>query len=203
MTPFKLPFLSVALGGALLVHLGCAGDESSAHYDVSVDSGIAPDKLLVSLTDQEANMLCDATADAASEIYSFERQRDAACTLVGVTLSLARRPDGMFQVDRAACERSRDECLMNVMRSEVVETRTCEFHPMRATTGAACTASVAEYETCMTAALYATVTALDPWSCALLAAQPLAASPSGLPKAELEVPECASFEAKCGALPAP
>jgi len=159
---------------------------------------------LLSLSDQEALQLCDATGDAVSEIYSHELQVDAACTVAGVSLSIVQGADGRFQLDRAACERAHSECVMNAGRSTPVETRMCELHPMRMSSGAACSATVAEYERCVSATLHAAADLIADWDCAYFATQPLNALPSAsmaLPAAPIDVPECADFEAKCGALP--
>ena len=189
-------FRTAAVGGTLLLHLGCGGDEGSAS---AVESGLPPDKTLVTLTDAEAQQLCAATADAADEIYSLELRKEVGCTLAGATLSVVLRPDGSFGIDRTSCERARDQCLADGEWTEGTATQTCELHPMRNTTGTACTASVEEYESCVGAFLQASADAFASLDCATLAAQRMTSLPSmSKPTANLHVPECAAFEAKCG-----
>ena len=192
---------TVAIGGAVLLHLGCAGDDASA--GAAVDSGLAPDRSLVSLTDAEALQLCTATADAAKEIFPLELRMESTCTLAAVTLSLVRRADGTFGIDRMACERARDQCLEHAEWSGTDEPPMCELHPMRSTTGAACTASVADYERCASAVLHTSAALVATLNCASLAAQSATALPSmSSPTADIDIPECESFEAKCGGRPA-
>ena len=63
--------------------------------------------------------------------------------------------------------------------------------------------SVADYERCASAVLHASVDLVETLNCASLAAQSATALPSmSNPTADIDIPECDSFEAKCGGRPA-
>lgn len=178
---------------ALLLVAACGDAEAPA-----IRSGLASDKLLTTLTPEEAFQLCDATGDVVSEFFPLDLILESACSVVGSSQSVALASHG-FVIDQETCELHRDECLVERRKAPVTQTSTCDLAQLERSK--TCVATVAEYERCATAKLRAGAMYIEEhWTCAGFAAQGVSGfnTATQMNTPQLAVPECEAYEAKCG-----
>ncbi|HKU40909.1 MAG TPA: hypothetical protein VJR89_22260 [Polyangiales bacterium] len=181
---------------ALIAAAACGDDSSESN---AIQSGLASDKPLASLTEREARRLCDATLDAIDELWPRELQVDGACSVAGSALAIVVSIDWRARIDQATCEQQRDACIAEANATPTVETRTCDLGS--AERKPTCTATVGDFERCAGASLRAAAMyTQENWTCEALAAQPVTVLPdrSKMETPTVHVPECETFEATCG-----
>lgn len=110
-------------------------------------TGVPPSKTGAEVTDAEAKTICEATVTQARQTLTPDVAKSAYCKIVGV---LVVRQGGAAA---AFCQVAIDQCMMMPLDPQLEEALTQD--PAMACAneqsfGASCTATVAEYETCVT-----------------------------------------------------
>jgi len=138
----KLTLTSLTIGLSLSLLLGCGGG--------GVNSGVDPAKPANEVTDEEAEDVCQATADYAESKVSRERACTASAVAVGLQ-QLAGGDDAMQE----ACSEAYDQCV------DAVETETDCSDASAEVTECDDTVTVGDVETCLQDQVDAGVAALD------------------------------------------
>lgn len=174
-------------GGSSPGSSGAGGRPSTASGDFS--SGLSGDKQLGSLTDQEFAGLCQKLHDYVSTSSFLEKAEEFSCRISGLfvaTLSNAQT-DAELQ---SSCKTAYNACLA----APTTTTETCTKPD------ATCTATVAEYEACMSDSIEAFGEALKAVpACSELTLALLAMS--GDDMMSQEPASCTALKAKCPSAP--
>jgi hypothetical protein len=158
MTRASKIFATLLVGTSLAA--GCGGDDDDGGGDVS--TGIAPNRLLSEVTDDEAAQACESLAAGFDARLSPEMLVRTICTIAGAAVADTTED----------CETARDECIAaasdpNTPQGDALDVDAIQFE-CDGEGGAdlrECTSTVGELETCFNDLLDQISTALSSVSC--------------------------------------
>lgn len=138
---------------------GCGGDDDDGGGHVS--TGIAPNKLLSDVTEQEATQACERLAAGFDARLSRDTLVRSTCTIAGA--ALADTPE--------ECETLRDDCIESAndpssAEGEALDVDEIDFECDDTSDLTECTSTVGELETCFNDLLDQIGSVLDSITCA-------------------------------------
>lgn len=186
MTIKKTGLITTILGAAsMAVACGSSG----------VSSGVPGNKTGEEITDDEAEMLCEATFDYMETQITDQRQCELSAGVMAA-VETAGSGDLDDEALQQACQEATDECVENGDAEMLIPDSTC--------TGAMgsveeCTATVSEIELCLTESIDGAAEQLDELpTCSDMTVGELADLALNSPEFDVETPEsCETVEEKC------
>jgi hypothetical protein len=109
-----------------------------------VESGISHSKPLSSLTDKEADALCQTALRTTLAFFESDAALGFACTIAGALNGIAFETP--VHVDKVMCDEARRECL-SLPAPEPISPPDCQT--LSSVPPATCPATVGDYETCL------------------------------------------------------
>ena len=190
--------LGIVLIAGYVAGIGGCGDDSGDGTAApgQVATGLPPGQSLGTLTQADAEQLCQASSRAAQELMASAEYHSGSCKLAGVMMAgmgaaFADPPPPDSELQQT-CKTMYDQC-MSAQPQSTESSGTCTPPP------ATCTATVAEYEACMEASLRAMkdVYAALPGCEEITAASLQTSTSTETSMTASQPPECQAFSSKC------
>lgn len=184
---------------SLLALVSCAAFTAAACGSSGVNSGVPGNKTVEEISDEEAEMVCEATFDYLDVKFPVQRRCELVAGYVAAAQELAAGEFGDEELQQA-CQEAADDCVANgddEMLGFGDADATCAGS-MGGVDG--CDATVSEVEQCLTDGINATVALVDEQfvRCSELESSDLIALVTDMPDLEAETPaSCETLEEKC------
>lgn len=177
-------------GGSNAGASGAAGTSGSGGTGgtIPVNTGLAPSKVLSSITAAEGQTLCNSLVQSTQSVFGNGQLQRFTCTISALPTSIRENASGMPELDRAACEQSVSSCVAEE-GTTTVENNCAEAD--LSTAFADCEATVSELQACLGASLAQMRALIQQVTCSAPLSQLMSGSGFEEPVA------CDAFDMKC------
>jgi hypothetical protein len=179
-------------------YTACSVDVTRTGKAFPVESGIARSKPLSSLTDKEADALCQASLRTTLAFFESDATLSFACTVAGALNGIAFETP--VHVDKVMCDEARRECL-SLPDPEPIAPPDCKT--LIAVPPETCSATVGDYEMCLEGTFDMFLNDWRSQTCSEIARRPIEESLRVNVDGPDQVAGCSVVRSQCPNLPWP